>query len=416
MNTPRPRLLYLSPVVPAMTGNGLAMRAGMTVRLLASHYRVSLLVVRLYPPFQEPIPPAIADVCDEAVTSLADHGTSRPAPLSFDGLRRWVRHVTLGRSNESDDRTLSAARVFHGRHFDVIHVFRLAMLPYARPYVDRAGPSTGRHLDLDDVESVTRRRVAELYRANGYATLADSEEAAALRAETLECEVLRDFDRLYVCSQGDRARLERSGGARVCVLPNTLPLPAPLPPPLEAEPFTFLFIGTLGYYPNEDGIIQFCTNVLPLIRQRASRDVRVIVAGAGATRALQQLIGLPGVQLIGPVPDVATTYREAHAVVVPIRAGGGTRIKVLEAFSYRRPVVATSIGIEGIAAQPDRHFLRGDTPAELADQCVRLLLDSSLREQLADAAYELFRRAYTVEAAARSLIACDADTPRSPGE
>ncbi len=72
MNTPRPRLLYLSPVVPATTGNGLAMRAGMVLRLLASQYRVSLLVVRLYPPFQGPIPAAIADVCDEAVTIPAE--------------------------------------------------------------------------------------------------------------------------------------------------------------------------------------------------------------------------------------------------------------------------------------------------------------------------------------------------------
>ncbi len=158
----------------------------------------------------------------------------------------------------------------------------------------------------------TRRRVAELYRANGHATIADSEAGAARRAATIEDEVMRDFDRVYVCSEGDRATLARPGGARVCVLPNALPLPAPLPQPREGEPFTFLFIGTLGYYPNEDAILYFCTHVLPLIREGATRNIRVIIAGSGDAPALRQLMGSPGVQLIGPVPDVATAYREAR--------------------------------------------------------------------------------------------------------
>jgi glycosyltransferase involved in cell wall biosynthesis len=199
-------------------------------------------------------------------------------------------------------------------------------------------------------------------------------------------------------------------------LPNALPLPDPLPAPERGGPFTFLFIGTLGYYPNEDAIVYFCTQVLPLIRERAPREVRVIIAGSGATPALQQLVGTPGVELIGPVPDVATAYREAHAVVVPIRAGGGTRIKVLEAFSYRRPVIATSVGIEGIAAEPDQHYLRGDTPRELADQCLRLLDDPGLAERLADAAHALFTREYTIQAAADRLTGCESDTAGRYGD
>jgi glycosyltransferase involved in cell wall biosynthesis len=295
---------------------------------------------------------------------------------------------------------------FRGHRFDVVHVFRLAMLPFARPYVDRAGSATERHLDLDDVESITRRRLAELYRAHGRGTLAEVEEEAARRAAVLEEGVLRDFDRLYVCSEQDRVSLARSGGARVCVLPNALPVPDPLPPPPPGRPFTFLFIGTLGYYPNEDGILYFCTQVLPLIRRARPRDVRVLIVGPGASPAVGQLARAPDVSVVGPVPDVTAAYREADAAIVPIRAGGGTRIKVLEAFAYRRPVVATSIGVEGIAAQPDRHFLRGDTPSELAEECLRILASQPLAERLADDAYALFRRAYTIEAAARGLASC----------
>jgi len=186
-----------------------------------------------------------------------------------------------------------------------------------------------------------------------------------------------------------------------------LPLPDPVPPPPPGRPYTFLFIGTLGYYPNEEGIIYFCTQVLPLIRQAASpRDVRVLIVGPGASPAIQDLARARDVSLIGAVPDVRAVYGESNAVIVPIRAGGGTRVKVLEAFSYRRPVAATTVGVEGIAARPGEHFLQGDTSTELADQCLRLIYSPPLAERLADNAYDLFRDAYTIEAASDCLAAC----------
>jgi glycosyltransferase involved in cell wall biosynthesis len=280
------------------------------------------------------------------------------------------------------------------------------MLPFARPYIAGAGSSTRRHLDLDDVESVTRRRLAELYRAHGRAAVADREEEAARRSAILEAEVWRDFDRVYVCSNQDRAMLARSGRAQVCMLPNALPVPDPLPPAPSAQPFTFLFVGTLGYYPNEEGIVYFCTQVLPRIREASPREIRVLIVGSGASHAIQEVARAPDVNLIGPVPDVRTVYRETDAVIVPIRAGGGTRIKVLEAFSYRRPVVATTLGVEGIAAQPDEHFLRGDTPTEMAAECLRLLASPPLARRLANSAYELFRESYSIEAASNCLAAC----------
>lgn len=406
MDTPRSRLLYLSPVVPADTGNGLAMRAGLVLRLLARHHRVSLLVVRLYAPFETPIPMEIAALCDRAIAIPARRPVTPPPTPPLDRLRALIARVRRGYPRPPAGGALATDRPFGRERFDVVHVFRLAMLPYARPYLDRPGPTPKRHLDLDDVESTTRRRLAALYASNGHAALAQHEAGEARRAEALEADVLRSFDRLYVCSEEDRAGLVRPGGAQVCVLPNALPHPEPLPPSPDPRPFTFLFIGTLGYYPNEDAVNFFCTEVLPLIRRATDQKVRVTIVGAGATPAVRRLAEAPDVLLIGAVPDVATAYREADAVVVPIRAGGGTRIKVLEAFSYRRPVVSTSVGIEGIAARPEEHFLLGDTPAELADQCARLMANPSLAVRLAEAGHALFSSAYTIEAAAQRLASC----------
>jgi glycosyltransferase involved in cell wall biosynthesis len=373
----RPSLLYVSPVVPAVSGNGLAMRAGMVLQALAPHYRLSALVVSLYGSPGSPLLGLFSDMCRRVIIVPPGPSVPRPAPLGPRG---------------------PAWEVFPDEPFDVVHVFRLAALPFVRPWLEMNGHRPRRHLDLDDVESVTRRRLAALYRLNGKGPLADAEEAAAERSERLELEILSGFDRVYVCSESDRTTLRARSKAELCVLPNALPVPEP--PPLRDgdRPFTLLFVGTLGYYPNEDAILHFCHEVVPLLRRLAPREFRVAIVGTGATATVQQLASLPEVRVIGAAPDVAPWYAEADAVVVPIRAGGGTRIKVLEAFGYRRPVVSTSIGVEGIDARPEEHLLVGDTPSALAEQCARLMADSDLGRALAGRAFSLFLRSYSTQA------------------
>jgi polysaccharide biosynthesis protein PslH len=149
----------------------------------------------------------------------------------------------------------------------------------------------------------------------------------------------------------------------VRVAPNAVRLPEREPTTTAAErPFTFLFVGTFGYYPNDDAAGFFCREVLPLLRETAPGPFRVNVIGRGGGREVQSLGSLPEVTVIGEVPDMANYYRASDAVIVPVRSGGGTRIKVLEAFSFERPVVATTIGIEGIDAGDGAQLLSRTRP------------------------------------------------------
>jgi glycosyltransferase involved in cell wall biosynthesis len=118
-----------------------------------------------------------------------------------------------------------------------------------------------------------------------------------------------------------------------------------------------------------------------------------------------RLGGLRGVRLVGAVDDLAPWYRDAHAVIVPIRAGGGTRIKVLEAFRAGRAVVSTSIGMAGIEARHGEHVLIGDSAAQLAQHCARLAADPTIADGLAQQAFQLFLDVYSTEAVARSAAA-----------
>jgi glycosyltransferase involved in cell wall biosynthesis len=382
----KPELLYLSPVIPALTGNGLAMRAGMVLEALAEHYSISLLVVSLYPSRTVRVPAVFERLCRRSVVIT---------PAQFTGPRLSFLPSFLS--------SRFARRPYHGSHFDVVHVFRLAMLPFARPFLDGSSGTPRRFLDLDDIESATHRSLAALCRLNGKRARAHFYEMEARRYEALEEEVLRGFDRLYVCSEGDRARLPVNHRSELCVLPNAVRLPEMARQESSGRVFTFLFVGTLGYYPNEDAVRYFGSEILPRIRELTRSEFMVNVVGTGASESLRKSASDSGMHMIGEVADIAPWYENANAVVVPVRAGGGTRIKVLEAFSHCRPVVSTSIGIEGIDARDDEHVLIADSPEVFAQHCLRLLGDSGLRDRLVENAFSLLRQSYSTEAVKKTL-------------
>jgi glycosyltransferase involved in cell wall biosynthesis len=366
----RPSLLYISPVIPAMTGNGLAMRAGVVLEVLAASHDVRLLVAPLYASVTPEIPEPLEKLCRQtAIVSPWRQPTGRQC--------RNVR-------------------------FDVVHVFRIASLPFAKAYL-RQGLlyRPWRHLDLDDIESETGRRLAALYRQNGDMASADQQYSAAASQESVENEAFRHFDRIYVCSALDREKLRGRTRVEIRVLPNVVRMPAAVPGRSASGLFTFLFVGTLGYYPNEDAVRYLCAKIVPRIAELCSVPFVVNIVGTGGSGSLQQAANAPPVRYIGTVADLQPWYEQADVVLAPVRAGGGTRIKILEAFSYQRPVVATSIAMEGIEAAPGEHMLIGDTAAEFATQCARLIADRELCGRLARNAFELVRDSYTVE----SLIA-----------
>lgn len=388
----KPELLYISPVIPALTGNGLAMRAGLVLEALAAHYTISLLVVRLYGSRGERLCRELKALCRRVAV------VQPPAPAAGPRWRSLAGSVSrlFVRADRADS--------LRGLGFDVVHVFRVSMLPFARPFYREGATLPRRHLDLDDIDSTTQRHIAALCRRNGDDGRAAVEESQARRSEILEDEALREFHRVYVCSEEDRAALARRAGPEILVLPNGVRPPAPASRGNPSGPFRFLLIGTLGYYPNEDAVLYLCREIIPRLRQRAAA-FEVEIVGGGATDRLRDAAAAAGAHLTGRVADVDACYRRAAAVVAPVRAGGGTRIKILEAFAWHVPVVSTSAGALGIGACDEREILIGDTPEAFAGACQRLMEDAPLRERLAGNAFELMMRHFSLEAIRRTVAA-----------
>jgi glycosyltransferase involved in cell wall biosynthesis len=384
----KPELLYVCPVVPNLTGNGLAMRAGMVLEALAGSFSISLLVIELYAAFEKDVPAELGRLC-RRITIVPPADTRKTAGAFLSRLSsRWFGPWAAHRR----------------ARFDVVHVFRLATLPQVRSILRDRTPQPELHLDLDDIESTTHGRLAALCRSNGDLPFALFEESEARRYQKAEEEAFQEVDRIYVCSEPDKTRIERRSRARVCVLPNAVRFPGSLQRRTVEHDFRFLFIGTLGYYPNEDAALYFCREMVPLIRKQSSRPVNFDIVGDGASRRLRKIAGDSGVSVVGPVASVAACYESAAAVVVPLRAGGGTRIKILEAFSYQRPVVSTSIGAEGLDVRDGQEILIADTPEAFARACVRLVTDRDLRELLTGNAFQLALQSYSLDTLRRAVM------------
>ena len=180
-------------------------------------------------------------------------------------------------------------------------------------------------------------------------------------------------------------------------------VPEPVGRVAVSHPPTVTFQGTLRYPPNADAAHFLVHDVVPLLRQLVP-DVRVRLVGTTAP-ALAALDDPPAVTLVGQVPDMADELAGSDLVVVPLRFGSGTRLKVLEAFAQKLPVVSTTLGAEGLGAEDGVHLLVADSAAELAGACARLLEDEGLRERLVERAHELFREHFADEVVAGQVAA-----------
>jgi polysaccharide biosynthesis protein PslH len=304
--------------------------------------------------------------------------------------------------------------------YDLIWMFGV------RPWVLTGGTAGGPLvLDLDDLED---QKIAARLSISGAAGTGAVERAQRVAGRAVSETERRRWARLYreagrrtaqivVCSDADAERARANGLDRIAVVPNAYPAtPRPTGSSAVGSPPTVLFAGTLRYPPNADASRYLVEEVYPELIKRIP-DVRLRLVGV-ATPPVEALAHPPQVTVVGRVDEMESELERADLIVIPIRFGSGTRLKVIEAFAHRIPVVSTSLGAEGLHAVDGEHLLIGDSPAAMAEACEHLLTDPDLRARLSENAYQLFldrfernRVAEVVAGVARAIV-----QPVDPGE
>ncbi|MGZ4316388.1 MAG: glycosyltransferase [Gaiellaceae bacterium] len=372
------RCLLLSPFVPFPPEDGGRIRIYEILKGLSARHTVDLL--------------ALADDASEsqaAVDQLRAEGLDvctvayrrQPMPVTF--LRALGKRSSLYG-------TLFASRAFattlrdrlRARDYDIVQ----CEFPYTALYAPPRTAAARVHwvLDAHNVEfrlNETLLRTTPGLEGAMYRLYARRELSRRRSEELAAC--LR-VNRVVAVSADDRNVLLRAlPNLKIDVVPNGVDLGRFRPsdrPEAEREP-SAVFVGKMDYRPNVDAVRWFCTEVLPLVRE-AVPGFTFTICGAQPHRTVLDLGRLQGVSVTGRVPDTRPFVDGAAVVAAPIRAGSGTRLKILEALAMGRPVVTTPLGVEGLELDDGVHVLIANEARDFADCVVRLLRDPSEREKL----------------------------------
>ena len=254
----------------------------------------------------------------------------------------------------------------------------------------------------DDVDpEIPKMLMTHNYTTAYYRTRAES--ASGLRKVLLNAEARRvesyvnsrldGFAGVVSVSTEDAEHFRSVTDVPIFVVPNGTAL-EPVRASVPDGPPELLFTGTMGYAPNRDGILWFVSKIWPLILSEVP-DARLLVVGRRPDDSIRRLaLSDERIKVTGEVPEMGPYFERATVVIVPLRSGGGTRLKILDAFAFGRPVVSTSIGAQGIDAHDGEQLLLGDEPGDFAKQVVRLLSDPYLRSSLSAKGRQLIDERY----------------------
>ncbi len=365
-----------------------------------------------------------------SVTLLAfDHGESRPADLEnpyeqvltverspgytlLKILRGALGRTPLPLLNYTTrPMKQTLAQTLREQHFDVVQVESIHLMGYLR--LIRRAP--GRALvvcDWHNIESELMQRYSEREPSLPRRIYAQK-TARQLRA--LEQQATDDFDAHVVVSDRDHERLLQLGPASsISVIENGVDSAHYSDKAIETahsawlaqreraganrsqsprRPNRIVFVGSMDYHANIDGVVEFASEVWPALHERDAQLVFTIV-GRAPTAEVRQLAAQPGIEVTGTVADVRPYYREAVAAIVPLRVGGGSRLKILEAMAAAVPVVSTTLGAEGLKVSHEKDILLAETNDQLREAVVRVIENDGVRRQLRLGGRELVSSRY----------------------
>ncbi len=377
------KILFVTPYLPSPARFGGQRRVDGLMRGLAERHDVSILSFNAGDEFEQASIDATRSFCQRVTTLPGLDSTtvsekrklqlrSMLSPHSFEHLQATRRADFQAKI---DDHLASD-------EYDVVQVEFANMASFRYP---RRGRRPLLVLDEHNIEYDLQRRTAgasdgmtrRVYNSLNWRKLGREERSA-----------WRRFDGVVLTSARDQTLLtETSPGTRTIVVPNGVDVGEFQPSDTAVESDTLVFFGANNYFPNHDALLFFIDEILPMIVARRP-NVKLQIVGPGAQPAVLDRQGRH-VEVVGFVNDLRPYLERAAAIVVPLRVGGGTRLKIVEAMAKSKAIISTRIGAEGIDVTHERDVLLGDTPAEFANLVVRVLEDLQLAQRLGESAREL---------------------------
>ena len=390
------RILVITDYLPYPLIAGDRIRVYNLIRRVARHHQVSLVAL-LGTPDDEASLRHLGEFCE--FVSTADHTwhslkTEWPGMLHyfFTG-KPWELRLVYSQKLAETIRRLTSQKPF-----DIVDIQHSRMALYREEIAPSCKAKT--ILTLHNIAYMQYEIIAKI-QSKPLRRLRDWLHSRALWF--WEPRYAAKFHHVITMSQLDSQRLlERNAQLEMEVIPNGVDTQKYQPLPLKENHTGLLFIGTMAYPPCADGARYFCGQILPLVEQQFPH-VETWIVGADPPPDVTALAD-ERIHVTGRVEDILPFYQRTLICVVPLRAGGGTRLKILEGMALGRPVVTTSIGCEGLEAVHGKHLLIADDPAGFADHINRLMSDAALYRSIAQSARQFVESHYGWDAIAEKLM------------
>lgn len=390
------KILFVTFGLPVPPDSGARIRDFNLIKRVSEHHEVSVLSLL---EFQDELERAasLEAYCAHVDGVVADRGWPGTAATAIGGMVRGRPIATAPFYYPGLARRIHL--LTHSRAFDLVQIEHSFLAPYRSALAPHFNGATV--LSLHNIGVQQYRSMLDM--SSGMARILAGLKWRSMRG--WEAHATRHFDRTIVVSDKDRELL-RSLGVRfgVSTIENGVDCdvlrPLAEPPPNTEE---ILFIGTMGYLPNRDAMRYFCREILPIIRARRP-GCRLTIVGSGGFEHLSDLAKPGVVKITGRVADPLPFYARARLAIVPLRSGGGSRLKILEAMALGRPVVSTSLGSEGLELEDGKELLTADEPLAFAEHVLRLLEDNHYWHSLASAARSKVEHRYHWDLAASQLL------------
>lgn len=398
MSSERPRLLFLCQCLPFPGDEGVKIRTFNILKRLSQDFEIRALCFyrRAAHPSQAHVRAAL-----QGLEPFADV-EAFAIPQEYSRIREvWdhARSVALRRvytryAYESDDFADALRNALKDFSPQIVHMDSLDLSGYL-PFIPSELPIVCVHHNVESALLKRRADAATGMRARYFALQAsftESEERHKMPEVALNVAV----------SEPDRRLLARiAPRARIITIPNGVDTREIVPLP-DAED-GIVFVGGATWFPNRDALDHFAHSILPHIRAKLGRDVPVTWVGQATARDREYFHQQHGITLTGYVERIEPSIASAACYVVPLRIGGGTRLKILYAWAMRRAIVSTSIGYEGLEGEDGTNIIVRDDPEQFADAVVKILTDATHRKRIADAGRDLAESRYDWDVITRTM-------------
>lgn len=352
-----------------------------------------------------------------SITSSRKKETSR----NIEGLRKWCDVRTVYKNTETNlwglflnlffkipypiskyhtSKVKDAIRkILSNGRFDLVHIDSLHMAYYAE-FIQREFklPVVLREHNVQTtiMERYYRRQENPLIKLYAYLQWQ--------KMHKYEAKICEIFDKCLMITEADKKRVKRMNpSVKTCIIPAGVDTSYFYPLKIKEELRSLVFVGDLSWLPNVDALLWFYARVWPRIK-KAFLQVKFYVIGRRPPQKIRKLSKKDqNIMVTGFVTDVRPYVAKCSVYIVPLRIGGGMRLKILEAMAMERPVVATSVGAEGIMATDRENIMIADSEANFAERVIELLKDANVRRRLAQGGKRLVEQEYRWESIVEGL-------------